>query len=154
MSCDPKLPNIPKNQVLTINTITQREHEDDAAARRSVLVDECGNPINEDNPLDITGDINVVVNPADTPVIANIPVALANTEALYAFPAGTSRFTLKVREGNAIIRYAWIAGDSGTDFITLPYGNQLDIRDVILTGKTIYFQLSKAGMTVEIESWS
>lgn len=36
------IPNIPRNQVHTVNTITQREHEDDAAARRVVLVDPNG----------------------------------------------------------------------------------------------------------------
>lgn len=43
--------NIPKNQIKSRNTIEQREHEDDAAARRIVNVDKDGNFISETNPL-------------------------------------------------------------------------------------------------------
>lgn len=34
--------NIPKNQIKSRNTIEQREHEDDASARRVILVDPDG----------------------------------------------------------------------------------------------------------------
>lgn len=42
---------IPKNQIKTRNTIIQSEHEDDADAKRIVMVDSLGNFNSEDNPL-------------------------------------------------------------------------------------------------------
>lgn len=51
------IPNIPNNQIKSRNTIEQREHQDDAAARRVLNVDADGNPITADNrlPVDIGG---------------------------------------------------------------------------------------------------
>lgn len=50
--------NIPNNQIRSRNSIEQREHEDSAAARRVLIVDEDGNPINEANPLPSTAVVN------------------------------------------------------------------------------------------------
>lgn len=43
--------SIPNNQIKSVNVITQREHEDAAAAKRALLVDRDGNPIDESHPL-------------------------------------------------------------------------------------------------------
>lgn len=50
--------NIPKNQIKSRNVIEQREHQDDAAARRVILIDEFGNPFNDTNPLPAQAVIN------------------------------------------------------------------------------------------------
>lgn len=42
---------IPKNQITSRNTIEQQQHEEQAKAKRVLLVDEDGNPITIDNPL-------------------------------------------------------------------------------------------------------
>lgn len=58
--------NIPGNQIRSRNSIEQREHEDKAAARRVILVDEDGNPVNSDNPLPtdavLNGDVFVDID--------------------------------------------------------------------------------------------
>ena len=92
MSCPPtgNALRIPKNQILTRNTIEQREHEDNAWARRVTLVDFCGLEISDTNPLPVSATINVSPGAGlDTPAIANISALLANTEYSYTFPAGT-----------------------------------------------------------------
>lgn len=43
--------NIPKNQIKSRNTIEQREHEDQAAARRVTIVDQDGNFQDSTNPV-------------------------------------------------------------------------------------------------------
>ena len=54
---------IRNNQIKSINTMIQDEHEDSADAKRVLLVDEDGNPINSENPLQTTaivqGDVIV-----------------------------------------------------------------------------------------------
>lgn len=50
--------NIPKNQIKSRNSIEQREHEDAAASRRILMVDEAGNAINNANPMPTTAVLN------------------------------------------------------------------------------------------------
>lgn len=63
------------NQIKSINNIQQDEHQDSADAKRVMLVDEDGNPINDGNPMpidaefsgvlnvDLDGEYNVTINP-------------------------------------------------------------------------------------------
>lgn len=46
------------NQITDPRTITQNEHEERADAKRVLIVDEDGNPINEANPLNTTAVLN------------------------------------------------------------------------------------------------
>lgn len=46
------------NQITDPRTITQNEHEERADAKRVLIVDEDGNPINETNPLNTTAVLN------------------------------------------------------------------------------------------------
>lgn len=53
---------IPKNQLKTRNTIIQSEHEDDADAKRVLIVDELGNFNSPENPLFVQlsdGSVNI-----------------------------------------------------------------------------------------------
>lgn len=49
---------IPKNQIRSINKITEHEHEDNADAKRVVLVDENGEFISESNPLPTSAEFS------------------------------------------------------------------------------------------------
>lgn len=92
---------------------------------------------------------------ANTIVIANKKMPLANTEYSWALPKGCRWFTLQVREGTAI-RIAVEAGyvaDSQPPYFTLLADNQWDERyfDVdIGHGLPLYFACSSAGKTVEV----
>jgi hypothetical protein len=99
------------------------------------------------------GSINVNVNPATTPLIANSVAILVNTEYSYAFPANTKRFNVRAR-GNAKLQIAFTSGQSGSLFKTIFPGSIYEEIDVKLTGITIYFQSNKAGETIEITSWT
>lgn len=143
---------IPKNQIKSRNTIEQREHEDNAAARRVTPVDKDGEFFDENNRFPVDAIVNI--SDIDTPTIANIPVPLANTEHSYTFPDGTSKISIKVRGGHAIIKYAWEEDESDTNFITVGYGNEEIIDGVSLNNKTLYFQVSKDNQIIEIQSWS
>jgi hypothetical protein len=152
---NPNALRIPKNQVKSRNSIEQSEHEDQAHARRVLLVDYQGDPIDATNPLPVSATINVSPGAGlDTPVIANVSALLANTEYSYIIPDGTGKLSIKVRPSDAIIKYSWNAGQSGTNYITIGYGVEREIVDVNMVGKTIYFQVSKPNRTIEFESWS
>jgi len=151
MSCDPKLPNIPKNQILTVNTITQREHEDDAAARRSLLVDMCGENFGTPgNPI----YVNPNATAADSdPLIFNVPAPLAGTEYSQVIPDNTKALLVRVRDGNGVLQIAFVSGDSSLNYLTVGLGNNLSISGVDLVSKTLYFQVSKPGKVIEILAW-
>jgi hypothetical protein len=99
------------------------------------------------------GSINVNINPLTTPLIANQVVTLANTEYSYTFPANTKKFSLRTR-GNARLQVAFVATQSGSNFITVYPGNTYEEIGLKITGITAYFQSNKAGETVEILSWT
>ena len=149
--CEDKLPNIPKNQIKSRNTIEQREHEDDAAARRSILVDKCGDKFGTpENPI----YVNPNATAADSdPLIFNVPAALANTEYSQVIPDNTKAILVRVRDGLGILKVAFISGDSGINYLTVGLGNNLSISGVDLISKTLYFQTNKPGKIIEILAW-
>ena len=87
------------------------------------------------------------------PTIANVSLATADTEGSYAIPAGTKRIKFKLRALNALLKYSFVSGESGTTYVTVPYGDIEEINDASLGGKTIYFQSPTASQTVEIRTW-
>lgn len=99
------------------------------------------------------GSINANINPATTPLVINQIATLANTEYSYTFPANTKKFSLRTR-GNAKIQLSFVSSQSGTNFITISPGNSYEEKDLKLVSVTAYFQLNKAGETVEILSWT
>jgi hypothetical protein len=99
------------------------------------------------------GSINANINPSTTPIITNQIATLANTEYSYTFPMNTKKFSLRTR-GNAKIQLAFVSLQSGTNFITISPGNSYEEKDLKLVSVTAYFQLNKAGETVEILSWT
>ena len=88
-----------------------------------------------------------------TPKIYNVSVPLANTEVSQALTASTKYFMIKAR-GSSKLQFAFISTESSTNFITVPAGSSYSESGLSLTGKTIYFQTSKASETVEIMEWS
>lgn len=144
--------NIPKNQIKSRNTIEQREHEDTAAARRVVPVDQDGDYFGTSgNPIYV---IPTTAPSASDPDIFNVDVVNANQEYNQLLPDHTNALLIRVRDGEAKLQVAFNAGETGTKFITVSAGNNFYVSGVDLVGKSIYFQASKSGKVVEILTWS
>jgi hypothetical protein len=90
-----------------------------------------------------------------SPVVQNISCPLINTEYSAVLPAGVTSFTVKARAQNADLKLAFVATQSGTNYLTVPAGGSYtkDMAQLTLA-TTIYFQLNKASQTVEILQWS
>ena len=96
-----------------------------------------------------------MTNPTTEPIVYNITLTLADTEYSQALPSSTREFRFRCRT-DFDIRFAWETGKVATPtapYLTLPsssdyYGDQSDI-----TGKSIYFASSEAGVIVELEVW-
>lgn len=106
-------------------------------------------PIYAPTPLDVT----VSLSNTTTPTIYNVITVLANTEYSQALPADTKEFLLRCRV-NAVTKFAFIATQSGTNYIEVPVGTSFSQTGVKLTGITIYFQTNVPGATVELLVWT
>jgi len=156
--------------------------EEPTVAQRSILVDECGDRINDTNPLPVAfsasfpnvveiadgggsgdkmtvnpdGSINVNDNSqsATTPTIFNTSVPLSNTEVSQALPANTKKIVIQVRNSAAKLQFAFASGASGTNYISVPRGAVYSVENVLVSSLTLYFQTDKPSQTVEILTWS
>lgn len=138
--------------------------EEPVVARRVIAVDELGNPYNASNPLPTTAQLSadnlqVNITQPGTHTIFNPNILLANTEYSVVLPAKTEIFTVMVRSNKAIkLQYTFIAGESGTKYITINPGVRKEFNGIMLPmAKTFYFQLSSTdvgGTIVEIEAWN
>lgn len=99
----------------------------------------------------ISGSVTIVG--ATTPKVYNVSCPLAGTEYSQALSAGTVRYTLRSRGGGKI-QYSFTLGASGTTYITVMPGCSESEDGLSLTGKTLYFQSSKASDTIEIKEWT
>lgn len=144
--------NIPKNQIKTRNSIEQREHEDDAAARRVVPVDQDGDFFGTSgNPIYV---IPTIGPSASDPEIFNVEATDADTEYEQELPDHCNALLIRVRDGEAKLQVSFNAGETSTKFITVGLGNNFYVSGVDLVGKSIFFQASKPGKVIEILTWS
>jgi hypothetical protein len=86
------------------------------------------------------------------PTINNTTITSANTEYSYTFPAGTRAFRIKLEALNALLKVAFVSGESGTNYITIPYGDYMEMHAKV-GGATIYFQSPSASQKAQIETW-
>ena len=87
------------------------------------------------------------------PIIANVAMTTLNTEYSYDIPAGTKRFSIKLRAINKILKLAFVATESGTTYISIPYGETYTENDVKAGPVTLYFQTTVSTMVAEIKTW-
>lgn len=88
---------------------------------------------------------------AVTPTIYNVSVLLANTEVSQTLTNNTKSFLIRVR-GASNLKLAFILGDSGINYITVPAGANYYADGLNFSG-TLYFQTTKASQIVEILEW-
>ena len=77
----------------------------------------------------------------------------ADTEYSTTLPASTTRFEIKLRASNALLKFSFVSGASGTTYITIPYGGTYAELDTKAGGRVIYFQSPTAAQTAEVKSW-
>lgn len=86
------------------------------------------------------------------PTTKNSSMSSAATEVSYEFPEGTKKFRIKLRALNALLQVAFVSGESGSNYLTVPYGDFLEMKAKV-GGATIYFQSPSSSQTAEIQTW-
>ncbi len=87
-----------------------------------------------------------------TPVIYNVSAALASTEYSQVLSISTKKLLIRVR-GAAKLQVAFVAGQSGTNFFTIPAGCSYTLDGLNFSG-TLYFQTNKPAQVIEILEWT
>jgi hypothetical protein len=156
-----KRPNIPEQEIERLTY-----EEEPTVARRTVLVDPCGDKIDsvegEDgiNRLAVDAAISVVVPDLkiDYPtniVVFNEPVAVANTQVVHTLSATCRRFAIKVRDGKSALNVGFVTGS----VLLGPYfkvnrGVVFDSSDLDLTPPfNVYYSSEQSGVVVEFIEW-
>lgn len=88
-----------------------------------------------------------------SPVVARVPLTAAITEYSYVLPDGCRQFQMKL-DGPGQLQIAYVSGDSGTSYITVPRYCFYSESDLKLIGAvTLYFQSNLASQVAEIITW-
>lgn len=86
-----------------------------------------------------------------TPQINNINLINANTEQSFNLQSGLRQLIIRVRTPvNAKIQIAFNSGESGTNYITIPAGTSLNLKDINFNSKVLYLQSDKSNTEVEL----
>lgn len=109
------------------------------------------NPAKEDTLTQVRANTENLVKVASTPYIYNVECTNANTEYNQALPDNTKKFLIKARGGQ--LKVCFTEGQSGSVYILLSDGQAWYEDNVLLTGKTLYFQSPNAGVVAEIIAW-
>lgn len=84
------------------------------------------------------------------PTVANVTLTSAATEYSYAIPANTKKILAKARGSNAL-RFAFVSGETTTNYVSIAAGGQFSLDSVYLRGQTLYVQCpGAAGEVLEI----
>jgi hypothetical protein len=109
-----------------------------------------GTPIDSSNPLPIDSGVS-----ATTPITYNVSAPVAGTEYSQVIPVGTKRFMAKIRSGDAKTQFAYVSGQSGTNYTTIRAGVFYEEINLNLTSTiTFYFQTNQAGQILEMLVWT
>lgn len=106
------------------------------------------------NALDVS-----IINPPSvitvfSPNIQNISIPTAGVEQSAIIPASSKRFSIRLRD-LSVIQVSYVSGQSGSNFIKVPTGNEYVEQNLALTGPlTIYFQTTTNSQVLELVSWS
>lgn len=92
--------------------------------------------------------------PALTPIIYNISMTNANQEYSQILPNNTRIIDIKLRALNALLKISFVVGESGTKYITIPFGASFHLEGIKLSGATIYVQSPVASQVLEIICWT
>lgn len=87
------------------------------------------------------------------PTIYNLTLTSADTEYSQSLPEYVTKIMIKARSTTSTIKLAWVSGQSGSTYITIP-ANQTYWDDYVGASLTAFVQSSTAGEVVEFQVWS
>jgi len=89
-----------------------------------------------------------------TPKITHLSVPTAGVEVAHILSANTKSILVRAQDKTATIKFAYVATESSTKFITINPRAVYSEDSLLLASTTLFLQTDKAGQTLEILEWS
>jgi hypothetical protein len=89
---------------------------------------------------------------AREPTIYNLSMPIASTEYAQVLSPNTRKLMIRMRVKSKS-RFAFVSGDTATNYITIEGGCTYSDENFRLVGATIYLRSETAGQTAEILEW-
>lgn len=88
------------------------------------------------------------------PSIANVTTSVTpNVEGSYVFPPNVKRFQV-LNAGDHTVKFAWVAGQSGTDYSSLYARDAYGEDNILGASLTLYFQSAFPSQRLEVSYWT
>lgn len=129
--------------------------EEPVVAKRVFLVDDQGDPYDEDNPIPVEATISD--NAPQNVFVYRNSYATAGEEDSQIIPNNTKQLYVSIVGKMGKMRTSFdsngtVDGPSAT-YITTELGCSYDREGLKLIGKTLYYQANKSDVIIEIEAW-
>ena len=95
---------------------------------------------------DLSGNFLV---PATSQRMTNLSMVTANTEYSHALLSDVKILQIRAR-GDSNIKMAFVSGESGTKYFTMPKNSSYELKDIKFSSSTLYVQADKANEVLEI----
>lgn len=127
--------------------------EEPVVAKRVYLIDETGEPWDENNPFPVLATVSD--NAPQNCFIFRIPYATAGVEQTQVIPNNTKKLYVSIVDLNAKLRVSFTENGTidGGNYITEYIGNKYEREGLKLVNKTLYYQANKSDVIIEIEAW-
>lgn len=91
----------------------------------------------------------ITISEANSIKITPLSISLSGTEYAHVLQSNLTQIRIKCR-GSASLKISFNLGESGTDYWTIPRGCTDSIDGVNFSGKTLYLQVDKPNMIIEV----
>lgn len=129
--------------------------EEPVVAERVYLVDEIGEPFDEDNPFPVLATVSD--NAPQNRYSFRVPYPSATIEQSQLLPNNTKKLYIAISDLSAKLRIDFTPNgtitETGNTFTTVHVGNSYCREGLKLIGKTLYFQANRDNLVIEIEAW-
>lgn len=99
-----------------------------------------------EDPIPVSGTLTV--GSATTPTMTNLSLPTPDTEVSHVLQTDLKQLLFKTRDRKSL-KYAFVSGESGTKYMTVPPSGIVVLDGLSFSGKTLYLQ-SPSVTTVEI----
>ena len=98
------------------------------------------------------GTVQATISGATSERTTNLSAPVSNTEVSLLLSDNLKKIIIRSRN-LAKIQYAFVSGNSSTNFVTIPGGASLSVDGLSFTGKTLYIQTDSSSNTIEIQEF-
>lgn len=98
--------------------------------------------------------VEVEITGSTNPIISNVPLSVSGIEVDILLPNDCKQFLLRLRDSSSSLQLSYVAGQSGTVYLTISPGCFYSDADLTVSGLHLYVQSPSASQIVELVTWT